>query len=327
MAGVIKLHPVLVEQLTSKDAVTKIFKVVINEDTLTIGECREIGPDCIQEKLENAAEIVENSHCCFLACHIQGRSNTVRWGLFFWSPDSASFEEKALYALGRDPILRLLGNPYFVEEIYCGSRDTFDATRVRTSISVAMRRRKARTAPEKEEIFNEFVTKEFNLRQRPFPPLPFRKAVGFDEAVKEFSKENHDCLVLTLNDEESTLTAAKNRDQHPSAISGRLYQREPRYYLVRSAGKSILFLSCPDGSTKPQRLLYASSKSAVVALLEQSSVEIWKSVDVRIPNDLSEAAFDEDLDNEYIPFAVQKLRPKMKKRGTSLAKQHPNIVF
>lgn len=331
MALKIETHESVIAHVVSKSAHTKLAKIVVKDDKLIIDDTQDVGPDGLERSLEVASEIVREDDPCFLLCRVEGKSNTPRWCLILWLPETAAFEDRTTYANGRHALLSILGNAYFVEEIYCASRDTFDLGRFRTLISTSLRRKKSRNEIECDQQYNGFITKDFHQKQRPFPPLPFTAGEGFETCISDFAKSSSDCVVLTVNDENSTISAQKNREQSPSSIARGVYQREPRFYLVRYNNRIALCLYIPEGPGRPffipQRLLYASSKSAVINLLDEAGVNVWKSVDLRVPGDMNEAIFEDDLDAEFIPFASQKLRPKRKKRGSNILKLYPKIHF
>eukprot|EP01068_Selenidium_serpulae_P000077 Selendium_serpulae@DN10121_c0_g1_i1.p1 len=328
MASKIVLDETVIDFVTSKDAHTRIAKISVIDGVIAVDETHDVGPDGLNKALLKVQDIVEDARPCFVLLRIEGRSNTPRWGVVVWITESSSFEEKSEYGRAREPLVEVLGNPYFVEEIFCSYKENLDAAVVRPKLSTTFRRRKVKTFDECERSFQGFITKDFHYRQRPFPPFPYNPGDGFNHTLNEFKKEkNNSCVVIALDDDASTVSAQKNRESSPSSVAQRLFQREPRFYLIRYADRIILFLSCLEGCTKSHRLQYASAKTTIVAMVEASGIEIWKTADVRIPSDLSESLYEDEMDTQFIPFANQKPRPRRKKKGCNLTQLYPQIAL
>eukprot|EP00921_Rhytidocystis_pertsovi_P018756 GHVQ01029706.1.p1 GENE.GHVQ01029706.1~~GHVQ01029706.1.p1 ORF type:complete len:462 (+),score=127.29 GHVQ01029706.1:777-2162(+) len=112
---------------------------------------------------------------------------------------------------------------------------------------------------------------------------------SFESSIQAYKSRTSNCLTLKLTDNgcacsisAEVFTAATN----PVALSSRLDQVECRLYLMRIHHATWLFVSCPDGSPARQKLLYAAAMNSVVAVIQQRSQPVTRTVDIRQPSDL-----------------------------------------
>lgn len=104
-----------------------------------------------------------------------------------------------------------------------------------------------------------------------------------------------------MNISSETISLASSTTTEPSHLSTTISTTSPRYSFYRYSSPStpaaIVFIyTCPSGSKIKERMLYASSRAAVVAIAEkEAGLSVAKKMEASGPDELTEAVLEEEF--------------------------------
>uniref|UniRef100_A0A0G4HXJ5 ADF-H domain-containing protein n=1 Tax=Chromera velia CCMP2878 TaxID=1169474 RepID=A0A0G4HXJ5_9ALVE len=273
----------------------RAIKVLIQKETLMAEGVMESGSS-LETDFEGCQSFLDPDAPCYVLLRVDGSGSTPQWVLVAWVPDKAPPKLKLLYAAARDCLRGQLGNAFFVRDFFVSEKKDMNYHTWKDSLRVNGDDWQAAALSPEESLVREeqCATRNESVQQLCIPQMPVAFHQNLLEQVKAFKNKEFPTLMMRLDDKTQTFTGNKMSAQTPSELARRLDVNEPRYYMLRQRDKACLVMSSLEGSTLPAKFLYAACKNSLVAFLKSQGVNIYKTVDIRKAEDLTDAAIQDE---------------------------------
>ncbi|CEM16612.1 unnamed protein product [Vitrella brassicaformis CCMP3155] len=258
----------------------------------------------VEATFQSLQPLVQEKEACILLVKLATLSNTPERVLVAWVPEGVSAKEKVMYATGRAILGRYLGTgtatgkQAVLEEFFCSTKSELSYEGYRSSRKGGSGRpasaQEAASADSRVDRKVERSEDASRPKHAVMPSIPITPKESLKDHLKNFKNGRENCLQISVDDKSSTVDANPSPYQGASILSANLESSKARYYLLRGRDRVVLILSCPDGASPTQKLFYAACKNRIVDIVREAGIHIWKSLDVRSPNDLKEDTLWDD---------------------------------
>ena len=238
---------------------------------------------------------------CYILFRLSGKDS---WLLVSYVPDTASVNDRMLYASSKATLSRLLGSHYFTNEMQVSSAADLDFSNYEASVvpSTSPKPYSAHEIAHQEILREEERERDFRagLRTQPGSPGP-KKGSGIGgyhtvtiplspAAKAALSSSSFVELAIT---EDATLVNVVSQS-HVSDLAGakaHIHPSEPRFYLLKTAGKNVFIYHCPDASPAKYRMVYSTAKPSIKSQIEATpGLSNLKTLEIRGVEDLTSDA-------------------------------------
>ncbi|KAI9837708.1 MAG: hypothetical protein M1819_006641 [Sarea resinae] len=237
-------------------------------------------------------------------------------------PDAAPVRQKMLFAATRLTLVRELGTERFRETLFATTKA--ELTREGWEKHDAHSALKPPMTEEEESLQNVKEAEAEASRGTTSRTSHVSSGVGFPiaeaaaEALKALESGEDNLVQLKINVSTETIEHASSDRATASTLSTTISPTEPRYSFFRYSHSfdgqdqaPIIFIyTCPTGSKIKERMLYATSRAAMVDNAAAiAGLNIAKKLEASNPDEITEATIHE----EFHPKQEQKLafsRPK-----------------
>ncbi|RWS17809.1 protein tyrosine kinase 9/actin monomer-binding protein-like protein [Dinothrombium tinctorium] len=303
------------------DGETRVFKVSILEEQLTLGEHRSPVGNWQQDYKRYVGEMLVGKQPCYLLFRLDtiNSSNLYEWLLICWSPEDSPVRQKMLYASTKATLKTTFGSASIVSDYFATNKEEMSLDHIKNE----------KKNDEQIETNNvELLTaKEQDLKSvkrsealsssihstRTLPGLQFPLTDELVDALFELKDGliSYICLAIDLDKEEITLETKENHKEFEiSDMPKKISNKNARYHILLYPHthegvftKSVIFIySVPGESCSvKERMLYSSCKNALVTAIQDESkfgIEISRRLECDDPNELT------------IEFFLNELHPK-----------------
>eukprot|EP01080_Neovahlkampfia_damariscottae_P005397 gene5397-9210_t len=274
------------------------LQLVIEEETIKITNQRDV-TDSFEDDYNSLSEAVDGP-CYFVFRLDEKNLSGNRWLLIWYVPDSSKVKQKMLYSSTLETVKKDLGNSYF-------EGDHHTSLKSELSFENFSWESKGDRQKHLEEIMtnDERQVKEEKQESASFTTISSSGVRGVTFPITDDAKESmtsgEEIIVLKIEDE--TIQLDFKGKCSIEEISTKIESTLPRFifwkyqHTFENEQLSTLFFiySCPTSSKVKQRMVYSSSKSAMLKYASEFGLTIDQNLEV---SDVS------DLDYELLHYYV-----------------------
>lgn len=223
------------------------------------------------------------------------------WLSITYVPDGTKIKDKMVYAATKATLLSHLGYQNFSDELHANNQEELSWEHYQGTLKPSLCYSHA------EEIrmeVNKLEDAERTFRSQKARPLsgsggyhsvamPF--SASAKSSMQEFANGTANFVELTINDAKTGVDATKTKTVDTSSANREMHTGEPRFYLLKYQGKTVLVYACPSKSPQRLRMVYSTSKPSVIEQVESQGVRIAKSSEVSEPSEVTEQYIREAL--------------------------------
>ncbi|KAJ2398679.1 Twinfilin-1 [Coemansia sp. RSA 2559] len=275
------------------DASVRALKVsIVNESLEATGSVPVSGT--FEQDMDSLDDLFEDNDPCYVLVRLDDVSDGVqnKWVFCSYVPDSAKVRAKMLYASTKATATKLLGDSYFVDDIFGSTADDFSAAGYRRH-----RQHVASDAPlterelELERIRDlddaQLTTMESRKSHVSGATYPLDGAAR--EALADYARGTVNFVALRIDakTEAVALDRAESLQSHNDVASA-FPNDAPRFAFYWYDGATSLFVySCPTASNVRERMVYSSFRHGLLVAVQE---ELGVAVHARLEVDDPEAA-------------------------------------
>ncbi|KAF2875125.1 hypothetical protein BDV95DRAFT_538601 [Massariosphaeria phaeospora] len=238
-------------------------------------------------------------------------------------PNAAPVRQKMLFAATRLTLVRDLGGDHFPESVFCTEADDLtakgwqkhrqhtDSADPLTAEEQSARDIRDQEALESRGTGGQGLAQGGRIAVRADGDIAAAlRALG--EGSVSSSSEN--LVQLRMDVASETLQLASVSSATPSSLSSAIDGAEPRFSFYRhaDAAASIVFIStCPSGAKIKERMLYAASRSNVIALAQgEAGLKVAKRIEAADPKEVTGEVVEEEFESARVEEKRGFAKPK-----------------
>ncbi|KAI9706791.1 MAG: Twinfilin-1 [Bogoriella megaspora] len=289
---------------------------ISNETLIPSSTVPSTSPD-FHTDLSNLTPLLKPNEAAYILLRADPPSSTQCVAITY-VPDTAPVRQKMLFAATRLTLVRELGTEHFSSTIFATTIDELSAEGW-----AKHEKHEELAAPLTEEEKSLAGVKEAEAEESRGTEARrghVSSGVSFpitEEAVGALKGLGMGGLVqLKIDVPTETITLASTGEATPESLATTISADEPRYSFYRHASETdgsspvVFIYTCPSGSKIKERMLYASSRSSVIAVAaSEAGIEVAKKLEATEPSEITA----QTLHDEFNPKQEQKsgfARPK-----------------
>ena len=255
--------------------------------------------------LKDAAKLTSDEPA-FVMFARDDESETRRWMLVAWVPDTAAPRLKMIYSSSREDLKTQLGAGYFGGfKDYCANAESDLAWEMVLHFEQTDHDNRPLTEQEQLFIEEKKLEKDTSVKSSGMANLPFRLTPDAQAALG--TNEFHLLEIKLETDDTLGLGAEPQPSLNGGLQAGLSTLTEPRFLLARQPPKIAFIYFCPDDASLKQKMTYSTAKSTFAEILRANDIIPAKSIEVRDPADLdsefASAVTNDDADKRDIVHA------------------------
>jgi hypothetical protein len=256
---------------------------------------------------------------CFLLFLVNPEVEKQGWLLIAYVPDASKVRARMLYASGVDDVKQALGHSNFAGSAHATTVEEIGTV---ASLTGGVRRDHDNAPLTEAELLAKEETAQMaapdEARAKGMGMVPFALDPALLAALQQFADKALALLVFQVGGAEqlSLCTSA------PALLSSATISKdEPRFYLSRQHSGNVFFVfSCPEQVPVKKRMLYSSSKPAVMAHLQAAGIAVTKNIElIGDVHEVDERIAEDDVKEQPTGKIVQTnfARPQRPGRGAA----------
>lgn len=305
----------------------RMLKVIISQEELTLDEAKETKGTWKNDWDELVLSAIDDNEPCYLLYRLDEKDgDTFKWLMISWSPDTASVRNKMLYASTKATLKKEFGGGQIKDDLYGNMKEDITFRGYQKHVTSA-------SAPgpmSREELEREEVKAQTNheisvdSKHQTMSGLSFPMTAAVRDAIVNYKNQKTNYVQLSINISKEIIELEDQTSCDSKSLPSRVPEGAPRYHLFRFDHthegdylKSTTFIYTMPGynCSIKDRMLYASSKNAVVEVLENDGIEIIKKIEVDSGSELTEEFLQDELHPKKNVHQTKFDRPKPPSRG------------
>ncbi|XP_066946477.1 twinfilin-1 [Macrobrachium rosenbergii] len=288
---------------TCRSGNIRVFKVTIEDEALQLGEYQEARGSWEDDYNLMVLPLLQEKQPCYLLYRLDSEAHGgYEWLLLCWSPDDSPIREKMLYASTKATLKKEFGATQISDEL-------FGTVEEDLNLDGLHRHRKSASAPVpltmREEEMKEIKKLEVGVdigidtKHQTLAGVAFPIMQDAINSIKRFASGELQYVQMKIDTTAEEIQLDSDVASLPiDKLPAHIPDSAARYHLYRYDHNyegdffhSVLFIYSMPGYNCPikERMLYSSSKSPVIDLLENSiNLEITKKLEIGEGAELTE---------------------------------------
>eukprot|EP00002_Diphylleia_rotans_P006794 TRINITY_DN1619_c0_g1_i1.p1 TRINITY_DN1619_c0_g1~~TRINITY_DN1619_c0_g1_i1.p1 ORF type:complete len:338 (+),score=90.00 TRINITY_DN1619_c0_g1_i1:74-1087(+) len=244
------------------------------------------------------------------ACYVIFRLNTKTakgdaWALVLYVPDLCTVREKMVYASSRENLRRELGASNFTEEFHATLKSdiTFHELEQHKKRQHEDIRFSVMTETEKLKQQEQLSEKGHSVSQEYVHGVQFPFSAASKAALESFKSGAVNWVELLIDPSAETIELGGSSTIQPDAITNAVSASEPRFYLhnfvytqdTDEKRMNLFIFSCPDEAPVKLKMLFSTTKAAVLGNASSIGLDFPKKFEIRSPDEISEEIILDDI--------------------------------
>uniref|UniRef100_A0A8C4RES9 Twinfilin-1 n=1 Tax=Erpetoichthys calabaricus TaxID=27687 RepID=A0A8C4RES9_ERPCA len=292
----------------------RILKIIIENEKLTVGCCKESTKSWEQEYDSFVLPLLEDSQPSYLLYRLDTQNaQGYEWIFIAWSPDNSPVRQKMLYAATRATVKKEFGGGHVKDEIFGTTKDDvslhgYKKYLVSQSAPVPL------TAAE-EELRQIKLNEPQTVKRRSAVHKAVKTEVGVDskhqtlqgvafpvhkdalEALKQFRDKKLNYVQLEIDFQNENIVLSSTSPTDIKDLPGRIPKEAARYhfFLYKHSHEgdylesTVFIYSMPGYNCSiRERMLYSSCKNPLIDMVENKlKIEVAKKIEIDNGNELT----------------------------------------
>jgi len=279
----------------------RFFQVRIQNETLVATHVAD-GGSSIDRDYDSMSNLANETEACYFLFRLDGQKS---WLVITFVPNGVSVKDKMVYAATKGTLKNKLGFGYFTDELHITSKDELSYSKYKGDKAPIDSR------SDTEKVFADMQQQEeVERKERALQPHGGYHSVVIplsddaQSALNRLKSGEINFVELALNEGHNHIQAIQGKSVPVSQLSREINTSEPRFYILIYGipPKNVFLYCCPDKSPQKLRMIYSTTKPAVVDQVNKLGVNLAvKKIEISDPEDLT----DEFLRTQLTPSVIR----------------------
>lgn len=299
----------------NEDCDLRLVKVVIENETLTLGTTRKVSRSWDQEYDSLVLPQLDDDLPCYVLYRLDSRNTQgYEWIFLAWSPDKSHIRHKMLYAATRATLKKEFGGGHIKDELFgtikedmclCGYKKHLTALAAPQPLTAA------------EEELRQIKLNESNIEVNVDTKVATLQGVAFPihkdglEALQKFKEKKLNYVQLQIDPENELIKLCNTDRTEIKDLPSRIPKDAARYHFFLykhthegdQLESTVFIYSMPGYNCSiKERMLYSSCKNPLVDMAENNlDMEIEKKLEIENGEELtSDFLYDEVHPKQHV---------------------------